>query len=53
MESNGWLQVSVGTERQQDLWVATGILPVSILNVFYDGLNRVLWDGNFDHFGES
>ena len=41
------------TERQQELWVATGLLPASIGHVFYDGLNRVLRDGKFDHFGES
>jgi transposase len=41
------------TERQQELWVAAAILPASIGHVFYDALNRVLRDGNFDKFAES
>lgn len=41
------------TERQQELWVATAKLPTSIGHVFYDALNRVLRDGQFDNFAES
>jgi transposase len=41
------------TEWQQELWVATAKLPVSIGHVFYDALNRVLRDGKFDEFAES
>ena len=41
------------TERQQELWVATAKLPASIGHVFYDALNRVLRDGEFDNFAES
>ena len=41
------------SERQQELWVATAKLPTSIGHVFYDALNRVLRDGQFDNFAES
>ena len=41
------------TERQQEMWVATAKLPASIGHVFYDALNDVLRDGQFDHFAES
>ena len=41
------------TERQQEMWVATAKLPASIGHVFYDSLNGVLRDGQFDHFAES
>ncbi len=41
------------SERQQELWVATAKLPASIGHVFYDALNRVLRDGEFDNFAES
>jgi len=42
-----------GTERQQELWVATSKLPASIRHVFYDALNGVLRDAKFDKFAES
>lgn len=35
------------TERQQELWVATAKLPVSIGHVFYDVLNRLLLEEKF------
>ena len=41
------------TERQQELWVVAAKLPTSIGHVFYDALNRVLRDGQFDNFAES
>ena len=41
------------TERQQEMWVATAKLPASIGHVFYDALNGVLRDGQFDSFAES
>ena len=41
------------TERQQEMWVATAKLPASIGHVFYDALNGVLRDGEFDNFAES
>ena len=40
-------------ERQQELWVATGSLPDVPQHVFYDKLNRLLDQSEFDVFVEE
>jgi transposase len=42
-----------GGEREQDLWVATALLPHSPGHPFYQGLNRLLRDADFDRFVED
>jgi transposase len=40
-------------ERQQDLWVATASLPDVPQHVFYEALNRLLDEHDFDRFVED
>ena len=40
-------------ERQQELWVATGSLPDVPQHAFYDKLNRLLDESEFDTFVEA
>ena len=40
-------------ERQRELWVATGSLPEVPQHVFYDKLNRLLDESEFDMFVEE
>lgn len=40
-------------ERQQELWVATSALPEVPQHVFYDKLNRLLDESEFDEFVEE
>jgi len=40
-------------ERQGEFWVATGSLPNVPQHIFYDKLNAILADGDFDDFVEE
>jgi hypothetical protein len=40
-------------ERLQELWVATGSLPDVPQHAFYDKLNRLLEESEFDTFVEA
>ncbi len=39
--------------RQQPMWVATTDLPRSVAHPFYDRLNRLLEEADFDAFVEA
>jgi transposase len=44
---------SRGGEREQDLWVASALLPRSPGHPFYQALNRLLREADFDRFVED